>query len=85
MQLKDKVAVITGGGRGIGRAIALAFAREGADVVVAARSTEEIEKTADGRSPGTFQVAGSRVASAPLARTSMNDGDPGAHATKRTQ
>jgi len=44
--IEGKVAIVTGGGRGIGKAIALVFAEAGVDVVVAARTVEQIEGTA---------------------------------------
>jgi NAD(P)-dependent dehydrogenase (short-subunit alcohol dehydrogenase family) len=44
-QLEGKVAVITGAGRGIGKAIALRYAHEGANVVVSSRTSAELEQT----------------------------------------
>jgi NAD(P)-dependent dehydrogenase (short-subunit alcohol dehydrogenase family) len=46
MKLKNKVALISGGSRGIGRSIALAFAEEGADVILVARNRKHLENVA---------------------------------------
>jgi hypothetical protein len=46
MKLQNKVAIVTGGGRGLGRSIALLFGKEGAKVVLVASNKEEIDHVA---------------------------------------
>lgn len=46
-RLDDKVAVVTGAGRGLGAAIALAFAEAGADVLIASRTQSQLEAVAE--------------------------------------
>jgi 3-oxoacyl-[acyl-carrier protein] reductase len=58
--LKGKVVIMTGGGRGIGRAAALAMARQGADLVIAARTASEIEQVAS-----EIQAGGHRAIDVP--------------------
>jgi NAD(P)-dependent dehydrogenase (short-subunit alcohol dehydrogenase family) len=47
LKLDGKVAIITGAGRGLGRAMAVRFAQAGADIVAAARTLSELEQTAE--------------------------------------
>ena len=56
MQLDGKIALMTGAGRGIGKAIAIGFARAGADIIAVSRTLPEIEETVS-----TAQFAGRRA------------------------
>jgi citronellol/citronellal dehydrogenase len=56
MRFRDKVVLVTGSSRGIGKSIALAFAREGADIVVAAKTVDP-----DPRLPGTIHETAREV------------------------
>ena len=56
MRLKERIAIVTGGGNGIGRAISLAFAGEGAIVVVA-----DIDRSGMSRTAGEIESMGGRV------------------------
>ena len=58
MKLEGKVAIVTGASRGIGKAIAIGFAKEGASIIVAART--EIEK--DKNLPGTIHQTAQEIA-----------------------
>ncbi len=55
--LKDKVAVVTGASRGIGRSIAEVFVREGANVVICGRKQESLDQVAREIGPGARPVA----------------------------
>ena len=46
VRLKKKVALITGGSRGIGRAIAELFMKEGAEVVITSKNQKQLQQTA---------------------------------------
>lgn len=56
-----RTVVVTGGGRGIGRAIALSFAEPGAHIVITSRSADQLEKTA-----AEIRAKGSQATAIPI-------------------
>ena len=56
MRLTNKIAIITGGGSGIGKAIAMAFVREGARVVIAGRDSKKLSLAAEEIGAGCLAV-----------------------------
>ena len=69
LELGGKVAIVTGGSGGIGKAIALELAREGVDIVIAARSKENVDLTATAIAGET----GRRVIGIPTDTTNWGD------------
>jgi meso-butanediol dehydrogenase / (S,S)-butanediol dehydrogenase / diacetyl reductase len=57
MRLSHKIAIITGGGSGIGKAIARAFVREGAQVVISGRNPQKLQSAAKEIGPNCAPVA----------------------------
>jgi len=72
LRLTDKVAIMTGAGRGLGRVMALALAEAGADIVAAARTQAQIDETAEMiRAKGRRCLAVSTDVTSPAAVTAM--------------
>ncbi len=69
LELGGKVAIVTGGSGGIGKAIALELAREGVDIAIAARSSENVDLTATAIAAET----GQRVIGIPTDTTNWDD------------
>jgi NAD(P)-dependent dehydrogenase (short-subunit alcohol dehydrogenase family) len=61
--LKEKVILVTGASKGIGKAIAVAFAAEGSNVVLNARNQQELEQAASFITRSNVRVDGGSVAS----------------------